>query len=430
MDLFTKQRSYLEVDDNYIRLVQLKKNNILYQDSFKFEEELKDINLKDYLDQARYKIKKISLIVPATKLFIRRLELPLTAKDKLKDIIKLQVLRKLPYRIEDLYYSYQILDKKDKLLVLVFTVTKDYINMIYELFANLGLIIDSIIPSSLVFYYLYQKDKVNLKNQLYIDLSPNYIHYTFYNQNDIYIRSSQNIGDLAEETADTVIYLKQKYNLEDDPKLFLNGEKIDDKKAVTLNSFEEIRENNLFWKKIRVVEKNLAGVDILSQISLKQKEKQKKDYSRLFYLTILVLLVNGTSLFLAWQLKINKLNNFEVSNKQISPLVEKVQQVKIDYQANKKKVKLLKGQLRRNYSYLPWLKELSLILSEDVKVDKVIFKEEKLVLLAGEANSATKVMSLLEESDYFKNLHFEGSIVSKEDREEFRIAGDLEDAIK
>ncbi|WP_018248975.1 hypothetical protein [Orenia marismortui] len=430
MDLFTKQRSYLEVDDNYIRLVQLDKNNILYQDSFKFEEELKDIDLKDYLDQARYKIKKISLIVPATKLFIRRLELPLTAKDKLKDIIKLQVLRKLPYRIEDLYYSYQILDKKDKLLVLVFTVTKDYINMVYELSSNLGLIIDSIIPSSLVFYYLYQTDKIDLKNQLYIDLSPNYIHYTFYNQNDIYIRSSQNIEDLAEETADTVIYLKQKYNLEDDPKLFLNGEKIDAKKAVTLNSFEEIREKNLFWKKIRVVEKNFDGVDILSQISLKQKEKQKKDYSRLFYLIILVLLVNGISLFLAWQLKINKLNNFEVSNKQISPLVEKVQQVKIDYQVNKKKVKLLKGQLRRNYSYLPWLKELSLILSEDVKVDKVIFKEEKLVLLAGEATSATKVMSLLEESDYFKNLHFEGSIVSKEDREEFRIAGDLADAIK
>ncbi|MFW6238803.1 MAG: PilN domain-containing protein, partial [Halanaerobiales bacterium] len=55
------------------------------------------------------------------------------------------------------------------------------------------------------------------------------------------------------------------------------------------------------------------------------------------------------------------------------------------------------------------------------------FQNSEMAILAGKAESASEVMNRLEQSPYFSEVSFIGSITVEDDGEYFKIAGDLSD---
>lgn len=428
MILFDNNRTYLEFANNYLNVIQLNQKEILYQQQFSLENK-GDIELSSYLNQAPNSVKEVSIVVSPTKLINRTLDLPLTAKEKIEEIIRLEFLNKLPYDEDELYFSYQIIKKNERLKVLGFAVNKEFINKLYQLCSEANLTIKSIIPGSLTFYHLHNDEKRESEPTLYLDAKDGYQHFAFLGGEEVYLRSSRINSDLQGEIEKTISYLIDEYQLSNKPVLIVNGDRVSYDKLDFVSTNKNMN-NNFFWSKIKKVEQDLQGHDFLSQLPQNKNQEKKESYRKLSILIVLILLINSLAFAMQWQIKQDKLKNLKARLSQVKPVVNRVNQIKRDYQVNLQKLKQLKGEVRTNYSYLPWLKELSLILSNETTINRVNFKEDKLVLLAGEANSATEVMEVLEESEYFSNLYFIGSIVSKNDREEFKIAGDLVEEVE
>jgi hypothetical protein len=430
MVFFSKEHTYLELDQGYLRLVQVKKDQIIYNNKFNIKEELKKIELPFYLHQLPQEVKGISLLIPPTRLFIRTLQLPTNAQDKLTDIIKLQVLKKFPYDESSLYFTYHSIKSDNRLIVIVFIALKDYIDQLYQLCYQAEIEVKAIIPMTLIFNQLHQKNRTSSKPVLYLDLMEDYQCFAFYNKDDAYIRSSSRVDDLSREVEETINYLEDTYNLDYSPELIVGGKRITEENLEELANQQDIPETAPFWTELAKVEKNLDSQDFLKKISTSKEKKDRSFKIKISAIIILILLINSLSLIMKLKIEDRELAKVEEVINRTLPLVSKVNDLKIEEQEVGIELELLNKVTDRNSAYLPWLMELSRILTGDIGINQVVFKDNRLILLEGNAPSATEVMASLEESQYFINLYFVGNIVSKGDYEEFRIAGDLVDETK
>jgi len=406
--------TYLEIGDNYLKLLQLKDRELVYKQSH-LEPRQK---ISSYLADLKHYPQDLVLVIPASKLFMEVLELPSVSHEKLRSVLKFKFLDKLPSEEEELYFSYHIIEKLDKeVVVLAFAVLKEFLDPIYYSCHQEGINIRNIIPGSLIYHVYHQKELKYYQGVLYVDKGIDYYNFIFSSQNDYYIRASRSLN-LKEELAKSKAYLQTRYQLSEAPVVVVNGTKFNN--PLDLNG-GDYRVNDEIWTYGSEVIKEIKGNCLMQYFYDK-----KKEYIIInSIIVVMILLVNLLSFGAGWKLDIDKLATLDTKISELSPVVRQIDQIKGEYSQVNQKISDLEANINSTYSYLPWLEELSQVLPEGTKVDQIHFKDYQLNLLAGTAPSAISVMNSLEESGYFKNLEFIGNIISEQNRERFKIVGEL-----
>ncbi len=429
MNFFNKSKIYLQLNKKSLQITNIDKRGEIKQDSFELSEGgITELNLLDYLDRLEYQIKKLSIIIPSEQLLIKKVNLPLAAKDKLNQIIQLQVIEQLPYAAQQVYYLHQAEETGDSLRVLVFVVKRDYINKLYELCQEVDIDIQAIIPIHLIFYQMHQRG-YREENKLYVDLTARDQHYTFLGEMGVYLRAVSRSRKLEDELQRTVEFIQEEYDLKESLEVIIAGKRVNYSEELALQT-QTLADDNDFWQTVISLEKKLRGKGIKEQITGMQVKEEQSMQRRLWILVILILMVNTLSFSLNFKFKRDHLATLNNQLAEIETIVEQASGLKSEYTKSSEELELLESIIDSNHSYLPWLKELSLILEDDVVVNKLNFKGDRLVLLSAQAESATEVMEQLDSSACFTNLNFIGSIEIKETYEEFKIAGDLKHEAK
>ena len=242
------------------------------------------------------------------------------------------------------------------------------------------------------------------------------------NKHDIYFRACKNEANFKEELTKTRSYIKRKFDLKEDLILKMNGKKINNSNIA--ENIHEVEEKVYLEKLIKSWEKykNNNFIHCLKKLSKKFKEKS---YKFICLAIILILIMSGISFYFKYEMRKNHLKVLEAELNRISPYIKQTEILENNYNEANIKLKTLKKEVNNNYGYLPWIEELSNILSDDQKISKIVFAEDELKLIAGEANSAANVLKKLSESNLFRKIHFIGSINKKRDKETFKIAGEL-----
>lgn len=414
------KQTLIEIFEKNLNILQVKKSNFVFQKNYKLKDSIDNLKLDRYFKSIPGRaIKDVIILIPSTRLFVRTLDLPLTVKDKIDEIIQYKLLGEISF--SDIYFTYHILGKDSKRLrVLVFAAKVDFINRYYNLFEREGFNIKSIIPTPLFLYHLHKVQEHKSEPTVYLDILNRYQNYTYIYKKDIYFRSSPGINNVKVETDKTIAYIKEKFNIKTTPKLIINGEKnnnynklhVSEKDFLSIQIDKEI--NKLFKKK-----------GFLEKMPRKKKKKKNTYYKYILLSIILILLINGMGFTLKFLIKERKIKELSNNISQVEPVVENISNIKEEYDNKIEELENIKLEVIQGQAYLPWLNEMGRVLPSDLIIDQIIIKEDKLVLLAGKAKSAANVLATLERSPYFTKLHFLGSITGEEDGERFQIAGDL-----
>lgn len=416
MKLFSKTQIYIKFDNDKSKLFKEKEGKIITEKTFDINSEEQ---LSRVLEEESVSAKKAIILIPSYKLYIRALNLPEAAKDKLDEIIKVQVLEKLPHNIDELNFIYWTFETGKRINVIVFIIERKLLDKYFYTCQQVNLKIKSIIPDNIGYILRFEEEK-NKELVLNIDVNQSSLHFMFETKDDQYIRTCKNDNNFKEELDKTYEFIKKKYSLSESPPIILNKKKADYDK-IYLDKIEE----KDYLKSIIELRDKEKEENFLSCLKKHNENQKKKSYRFIWIAIILILLINGTNLFLNWQIKRDRLNEIKASLARLDPAIKESRVIEKEYSTTNEKLKLFKQEVNPTFSYLPWLNELSQILSEDQKIDKITFSGNSLDLIAGEAKSATNVLKKLDESSMFKNIHFTGSISSVGDKEKFKIAGDL-----
>ncbi len=103
--------------------------------------------IKDLLEKTKprpVKTRKVICSLPETKAFLRVVSLPEMPSDEVREAIKWEIEANIPLTLDQVYYDYQILDKKlvkekNKLSVLVVAVARSMVDQIHAVLEKSGL---------------------------------------------------------------------------------------------------------------------------------------------------------------------------------------------------------------------------------------------------------------------------------------------------
>jgi general secretion pathway protein L len=104
---------------------------------------------------------------------------------------------------------------------------------------------------------------------------------------------------------------------------------------------------------------------------------------------------------------------------------DKLSGIRKQNQALIKYFETLSEQMHEQSITIDLLKELTELIPEDTWLRSLAIRGRK-VHLSGTSSSATTVVKALEDSPFFKEVHFDSPVVKKGNRETFRIIVDLE----
>ena len=80
--------------------------------------------------------------LPGRGVLVRYISLPLVASGKIESMLQYEVQHQLPFPLDAVVWSYQILSQKEKINLLVGAVKKDLVNNLLNLFTDLGVEVD------------------------------------------------------------------------------------------------------------------------------------------------------------------------------------------------------------------------------------------------------------------------------------------------
>ncbi|MGM0369783.1 MAG: PilN domain-containing protein [Bacillota bacterium] len=404
--MFNQLQTYLEFGIEQVKLVQIKGTEIVYQQSFKRETENIDFYLKHLPDQPQ----EITLLIPGVKTFTGTLDLPCEAEERLAEIIKFQFVEQLPCSPEQVYATYYLArQEQERIKVIACAVMKEYIDDLYQSAIESDLKVKSIVPEPLVFYSLYQGLPEDKEQVIYVDGSLEHFQFTFLSADTIYMRSSK-----TKDIKETLFYLREASKLKADE---FNLSPIEESDFIVFNQ----NRKKDFWFEISQVTEMIADQELID-LSNESKNNEWKKISMLAALIGLIIVVNFS---LQWNLKQQKIDNLKRKLSQVKPVVTEINSLDQKIFTTRKKIDQIKMEINLNNNYLPCLEELTTNLGAKVTIKAINLKKDQLVLLSGTAPSASAVMDDLEESSYFKKLKFSGTIETLDNRERFKIVGDL-----
>ncbi|MEJ6951289.1 PilN domain-containing protein [Natronospora cellulosivora (SeqCode)] len=420
-------QTYLMLDDDILQLLQLKKGKVIFNQVYNYNPQ--ENKISEYLKKLKKKAKKIKIIIPATKILTKNMELPSVNDKKIYDILQYKFLNELPYEQNEIYFRYLKNNKSSNKQGLALAVSKDYIKEISSTCSEEGIEVTEILPLVPLFYLTDNMKLTNADNNIYIHIAKNYCYFVLLYNGNRYVKGIRYYEkeDIYEELLQILEYAKEEIGIED-LNIIINKKvlKIEDIKKYILELDKNDIQEDFIWKEFSSIEKKLKALDFYQLLPQVKRKHNRKQFASIAVLLLLVLLVNGTNFYYRWQDKTAYIDSLAEIESQQEIILEGVKELEIEHQILEDHLEIYRtiGD-NNNHSYLPWLIELSKLLPEETIIYNINFRERELTLLSGKANSASDVLAAIESSSLFSRVNFIGSVNIEEGMETFRIAGDL-----
>jgi len=477
MDRFNKAFICIGFDDNAIMIACLKQDfsgiSLLSSANFPLRDDDETISeISRFVSSYVGNNGKAYVTIPPEWSIIKFTDLPLPAgggKNAVANMMRFEIERHIPYRIEDIFYDFQILDRGETASKVIFaSVQKERIDFVNGILERLSLKPQIIIPSSVAvlnsielneaatgrwrnFLGIHKKADIwSIKNSISISvfIDDNKVYIAIIKKGSLmYLRSftSSSPLDLLLDTFSVQEnLLGEKIN-----KIILSGN------IVSLPSFSaELKEK--VGVEVRIVNpaskvsnlKNTgetqkialllgafyAGAGLgsfrinLLQVKAKATDSKSGALVSLLFLCFIFLLIIGS---FAGQLRNDKkvLTQLLEKLKENEPVIKKIEDISSSINALGIQKNFLFNE-NKNIILLDVLMELSNIIPLDAWITEFDYKEilednkktlRKELIITGQATSSSSLISILENSPFFEKVEFIGPVTKAASKENFKI---------
>ena len=386
----------------------------------------------------------IFLGIPNELTILRDIKLPPAAKEDLMSTLKYEMEKYIPLALNDIYFDCQIIeeDKVNNFIrVLLVVIKKKDLAPYLELKDQIDGDISGIELASMGManFLNYHPDMAEQGTVLFINPSDHVVEMGFVRNNFLnYCKSilvAEDTGNLPKQIKGELNLLKEMFGeVSGSMKLVICGTGLSEESLkqlktetgldpVFLNTSQNVLPSDEFASAFGLALKGLKKVPM--QMNLLPPEFRKKlgrtGYYMMFILAGLVVLSGlawGGSQIMHRRITLDRLNN-EI--KSLTSEVENVNRLDSRVKAIEAKIDQLNTLGRGRVPALNILRELSERIPETAWVQELNFSE-KGINLNGFAQSASELISLLEESPLFEDVIFLSTITkSKDGNERFRI---------
>ncbi len=431
-------------------------------------------NLNDFMKRNGLKNIMGAFCFPRHDIILKYIDIPTPKKENIKDILEYEIERHVPLTKNEIYYDFQIIKKREENLynVLIAVSKKSQVDHFIDLLKEAS-IIPSLVSLSTVsnFNLLSLIDYDRKILNAVIEISFRGVNISFILDGSVvYTRSIPSSGNddwkkfllerivsnVTLETAATNFteFLIREINLslasyrevateQDIDCFYLSGgglltmpikNHLDPKitgRVRILDPLVNLQSSNYdISEKDRNFLTNAIGAGIQNHIKSdfhinflpEALRKYARDHSLktmliLSGIFIFVLFITFASAFFKEYLALNEI---ESEIKKIKKEVIIADNFEREYEQISRQQLFLKEIQTRNPSRLIILKELTTRLPSDVWLQNLAIKQSAAVI-TGTADSTSKLIPLLEQSDLFTDVHFVDSISHVKDREQFKI---------
>lgn len=240
MSLFQKNKIYpagLDISDSSMKLVQLNKDKkgkiglrcfgridlpkeVIVGGEIKDEETVVK-KLKELFSNCELSHPNSDHIVaslPEGRTFIKLIKVK-DVTNKLEDIIETEMEKHIPYSSQDVYYDWQVIEKKkDHRLILIAVAPKGLVEQYYSVFGRAGLVVEALEVEPIAICRAVLEEETPVfedargKNYIVIDIGASHSTIIFYSRNTILFTTETQLSGnkITEEIADELNVNKDK----------------------------------------------------------------------------------------------------------------------------------------------------------------------------------------------------------------------------
>ena len=379
------------------------------------------------------KNKEIILSVPHEWVLTTNIELPGSVEENLSDVLSYEMDRYTPFSSEQVFYDYRIISRDSSKIFLMLTlINRELLVPIINTYKEDGFSIKIVTPeqtaSSFLINWLYPGKKVLFLKRT----SDGYLS----------LLSQKGLPLSLEEvsTADHIIDTLRKDSGDDlrpDMIVYLNGSGLQDPLSETgipshdlSESLKKAISGPVSGEGVSAIGASLMGIsgkETLNLLSLGKRETVKKPVALSAFLLILLALIIGASLTLPVIKNEKEVEALTVEINTLKGRVKEVEALKGELKVLNKKINAIRGFKSNAPVMIEILKEVTTLLPDDTWLTRLEVKDGK-ATFEGFSDSATKLISILESSDIFRNVSFSSTTVKDRrlNKERFRIKAELE----
>jgi Tfp pilus assembly PilM family ATPase/Tfp pilus assembly protein PilN len=397
------------------------------------------LSIKKFLKKNNIKTKYICLNLPRRQILASIIELPAIKKELINQALKYEVEEHIPYPIEEVYYDYQVLGEHDKKTnILLVAVRKEIVNSYLQLLsqANLSpLVVD--VDSFGVVNLCLELFAKEFKQQTVLLISGGADCREislFKNERLQFTKSLPIILDeatLLEEIKKIIDYFQTQFDEFRIDKIILTegiSTKLVDRikvelkiPAININPITSLTsiKKSLDFDELTTVSSAFRGikegklkVDLSPMKEIRAKEIRKKNYIRTGILCAIIIILLSGIFHINIITKERKLYTLKTIIQKNQPVVNEIIRQKEQLLALQEEFNILQNTNENKIEFLDLLLELSTILPSNVWIKSITFEGDQLKELRGcTLGSASLLLPILENSPYFKEVEFTGSIV-------------------
>lgn len=386
------------------------------------------------------KIKPINLYTCINRRFatVRYLELPSIDQEEVKQMVKFQVAKFLPYPIQELIIGVQFIAKYDNFSqIIVVVVHKDIVNKHINILKRINLEPDKILFSSQAIFNSSYNPQYQDFSIAIIDIGSLSTEIDFINRNRLSFSRSitLNLDSNWEENLINEIkisleaYKNEIKNAKDIQKVILCGnitklKNLDKKLTNELGINVEINHplqrliiTPKLRKMYRLVEENPQLTTVIGLVLTDNEDevinllpedikgyKKQKERRKNLVLTLILITLEIFLLVIVIERKIfDTYQYLTYLDKELSTNLPLVKQVEV----KKKRLNAIKKEIINKTLSIEIIAQVYKLIPQDIFLNELIFEEDTTTIIIGEAKNMASVFSLitiLENSTYFKNV--------------------------
>jgi Tfp pilus assembly PilM family ATPase len=439
-------------------------------------------SLNDFMERNGLKNIRGAFCFPRHDIILKYIDIPTPKKENIKDILEYEIERHVPLTKDEIYYDFQIIKQREENLynVLIAVSRKSQVDHCINLLKEASIIpsmvsLSTVSNFNLLSFIDYDRKILNAV----IEISFRGVNISFILDNSVvYTRSITTSGNdawkksLLDEIVSNVVleaaaknfteFLIREINLSLASCREIVSEQVIDcfylsggglltepvkkhleqritGKVQLLDPLIKLQSRNYdISEKDRNFLANAIGAGIQNHIKSEfyinflpeALKKYAQDHSLktmliLSGIFVFVLFITFASAFFKEYLTLNDIEN-EI--KKIKKEVIIADNFEREYEQISRQQLFLKEIQTSNPSRLIILKELTTILPSDVWLQNLVIKQSAAVI-TGTADSTSKLVPLLEQSDLFTDVHFVDSISHVKDREQFKMKLPLKNVV-
>ena len=430
--------------------------------------------LEDFLKIGKTKPKEVILSLPRQNSTVQSFDVPATDAQALDSMIQLEMERHFAFPLESMCVSYHVVPvEPNRNHVIAAATKKEQVQIYLDWLARTGLKTDEVdLSLSSQMNLLDQNGELGSKLQAIVDVSSTQVDVSLIKGKTLISSRSASIPDkefkkvffhqdlpaslvdevtkrfanfLTEILESTLFGCKSLENEESITQINLFGSgRVAEGLASALQYQTGVKTETVlpaFLKKdsplsfapsFQMTSLGLAlrpvlkdPIELNLNLHSQHKTKRKSDWKSTAILSVMTLVVLvGLLLGQTYRNK-NTLDSLNRQLEEIKPLATKLQKIDQQYANLSGYTEALNAIERRSPLKLPLLQELSRKLPKDTWVTRISIKHDQ-VEVQGYSASASKLISILEESRFLKDVHFKGSVTTQAQGKRFTIRSTME----